>query len=150
MYARKFNPRKCFCTGSRFENAKFLARELYRLYGISLCTDQFKAVLDELDACLSLYPSNIHFAGDLNADPGLDFPGDLLPKRLPNQQGIVVNRYLFYWGNFSGHLNFVKNSNGSLLRCLVTFVSEALLVLTTFSFLLFSIINWRIGLFWRM
>ncbi len=33
VHARKFNPRKCFCTGSRFENKNFFARELYRLYG---------------------------------------------------------------------------------------------------------------------
>ena len=79
------------------------------------CTDHFKSVMDELDACLSLFPSEtVIFAGDFNADPGLVGETDSsLPTRLPNEQGAILNRYLAIWGYVSGHLHLFEGSQCS-------------------------------------
>ena len=67
------------------------------------CTDNFKAVMDELDSAFDLFPNEIIlFAGDFNADPGISQGNLNCP---PNEQGIILNRYLYKWDYVSIHLH---------------------------------------------
>lgn len=68
------------------------------------CTDVFREALDVLDSTLTLFPGSIIlFAGDLNANPG-SIGG---PRgTLPNEQGLILARYLTEWDYVSTHLHF--------------------------------------------
>jgi hypothetical protein len=81
------------------------------------CTEKFRQVLDVLDSVFLTYPqARIIFAGDLNADPGRvggPFGG------APNEQGIILGRYLVRWGYVSAHLHYQPVSS------VCTYESEA-------------------------
>ena len=67
------------------------------------CTDHFKEVLDQLDAILSLYTGAVVlFAGDFNANPG---PAGGPRGNTPNEQGLILARYLSLWDYVSVHLH---------------------------------------------
>ena len=59
----------------------------------------FKSVMHELDSCFNIYPSDVLlFAGDFNTDPELSVGSFHRP---PNEQGIILQRYLRQWGYVS-------------------------------------------------
>ena len=82
-------------------------------------TDPFKYVMDELDSLFTLFPDDIIlFAGDFNANPGVLIDDLSYP---PNEQGIILNRYLEKWNYVSSHLQPSLN----LSRQFLTHESEA-------------------------
>ena len=73
------------------------------------CTDYFKELLDILDSTFTLYPGTIIlFAGDFNADPGtVGGPRG----NIPNEQGILLARYLHLWDFVSVHRHHDSSSS---------------------------------------
>ena len=81
--------------------------------------DPFKSVMDELDSLFALFPDDIIlFAGDFNANPGVLIDDLSYP---PNEQGIILNRYLEKWNYVSSHLQPSLN----LSRQFLTHESES-------------------------
>ncbi len=81
-------------TGIRIQN---VPNDIFPVYlpCRSGCTDHFKMVLDELDSAFDLYLDTIIIAaGDFNADLGYTDNGIHFP---PNEQGIILLRYIRKW-----------------------------------------------------
>ena len=77
------------------------------------CTDAFKESLDLLQMIKSKLDGStmVVFAGDLNADPGVE--GGPCATTTVNEQGRILNQYLKRWGFTSSHLhlNTVSSSH---------------------------------------
>ncbi len=85
------------------------------------CTDDFKAVLDELDSSLVLYEgAKVIILGGLNADPGFPSPSVI---GSPNEQGIILNKYLLKWEYASAFL--YPRFRPSVSQQVFTYTSEA-------------------------
>ena len=73
------------------------------------CTDDFKAMMDQIDALVNTFAfdSDVVFMGDFNVDPG---PGGGPRASTPsNEQGCILKKYLDKWDFVSSHLQHNLN-----------------------------------------